>query len=82
MVGFGKSRIDLFGIAKRVRQANIVRRFIINNRGARLYRICSFNDRRQQLDVDHNRFGRIACLCFCLRNDASQRIADKTHLVL
>ncbi len=81
MRGAGECRRDLAGVAIVIVERDIAGRPVVQQRCARLHRVARTGDRRQRIDIDDDRLGRILGLRQSFGDDERDRIADTAHLV-
>ena len=81
MRGLREGGGDLVAVAKMVVERDVSRHLIVKQRRARLCRFARAHHRRQRLDVERDRLGRVLGLRDGLRDHAGDRIADEAHLV-
>ena len=74
-------RGDRLAVAEMEIEPDIAGYLVIKLRRVRCIRQCRLADRRQRLDIDHDRFGRVLRRCDGLGDDCGNRLADMPHLV-
>ncbi len=79
--GLGEGFGDLRTVAELEVGADIVLHVVEHGRRAGLGGRAGLGHGGQRLDVDHDRFRRVACLGLGLGDDEGHRIADEAHLV-
>ena len=81
MRGSSKRRVDLGGVAIVIIERDVVRDVIVEQRRAGLGGFRGIGHGRQRLDVEFDRFRRVARLRQRFRDHEGHGIADEAHLV-